>query len=168
MHAYGHQWSCQLIYNPRLRIGLGLSDGEGTERLWSRLRKLIGITRNSSVRPLCSRYLGNNTDNMIQRSRRLWLIDGHARSIGVELRDDLGDWLVRKMRKGVEAQGAEAKKQLSQCGIDGAILRQQWALQKSSQLSVRSRAYIFHISNGHELTVMQMLRLDSKKSLIPY
>ena len=49
MHAYGHQWSCQLVYNPRLRKGLGLSDGEGTERLWSRFRKLIGITRSSGV-----------------------------------------------------------------------------------------------------------------------
>lgn len=50
MHAYGHQWACQLVYNPRLRVGLGLTDGEGVERLWSRLRKLIGITRSSGVR----------------------------------------------------------------------------------------------------------------------
>jgi hypothetical protein len=50
MHAYGHQWACQLVYNPRLRIGLGLTDGEGVERLWSRLRKLIGLTRSSGVR----------------------------------------------------------------------------------------------------------------------
>jgi Kyakuja-Dileera-Zisupton transposase len=49
MHAYGHQWACQLVYNPRLRKGLGLTDGEGVERLWSRLRKLIGITRSSGV-----------------------------------------------------------------------------------------------------------------------
>jgi hypothetical protein len=33
MHAYGHQWACQLVFNPRLRPGLGLTDGEGTERL---------------------------------------------------------------------------------------------------------------------------------------
>jgi Kyakuja-Dileera-Zisupton transposase len=50
MHAYAHQWSCQLVYNPRLRKGLGLSDGEGVERLWSKMRKLIGITRSSTVR----------------------------------------------------------------------------------------------------------------------
>ena len=49
MHAYGHQWSCQLHYNPRLREGLGLMDGEGVERLWSRLRKIIGITQMSAV-----------------------------------------------------------------------------------------------------------------------
>ena len=50
MHAYGHQWACQLIYNPRLREGLGLTEGEGTERIWSKFRKLIGVTRSSGVR----------------------------------------------------------------------------------------------------------------------
>ncbi len=50
MHAYGHQWVCQIVYNPRLKLGMGLTDGEGVERLWSRLRKLIGITRMSAVR----------------------------------------------------------------------------------------------------------------------
>lgn len=49
MHAYGHQWACQLAYNPQLQEGMGLTDGEGVERLWSRLRKLIGITRMSGV-----------------------------------------------------------------------------------------------------------------------
>jgi Kyakuja-Dileera-Zisupton transposase len=49
MHAYGHEWACQIVYNPRIRVGLGLTDGEGVERLWSRLRKLIGITRCSGV-----------------------------------------------------------------------------------------------------------------------
>ncbi|KAG2104684.1 uncharacterized protein F5147DRAFT_551385, partial [Suillus discolor] len=50
MHAYGHEWGCQLVYNPRMCRGLGLSDREGTEcysnmarRLWSRLVRLIGI-----------------------------------------------------------------------------------------------------------------------------
>jgi Kyakuja-Dileera-Zisupton transposase len=49
MHAYGHQWSCQLVYNPRLQKGLGLTDGEGVERTWSRLRKSICITRSCGV-----------------------------------------------------------------------------------------------------------------------
>lgn len=49
MHAYAHQWGCQIVYNPRIRTGFGLSDGEGTERFWSRLRKLIPIARHSLV-----------------------------------------------------------------------------------------------------------------------
>jgi len=52
MHAYSHEWACQLSYNPRLVPGLGLSDGEGTEWLWSRLIKLIGIEHSSSIRPI--------------------------------------------------------------------------------------------------------------------
>jgi hypothetical protein len=47
--AYGHEWACQLVYNPRMCISLGLSDGEGTERLWSRFVRLIGVERSSSV-----------------------------------------------------------------------------------------------------------------------
>lgn len=33
-HAYGHQWTCQLIYHPYKQVIFGLSDGEGNERLW--------------------------------------------------------------------------------------------------------------------------------------
>ena len=49
MHAYGHQWACQLVYNPRFICGMGLSDGEGVERLWAMIRKLISLVRTSSV-----------------------------------------------------------------------------------------------------------------------
>ncbi|KAI6028169.1 hypothetical protein EDC04DRAFT_2869155 [Pisolithus marmoratus] len=47
MHAYGHEWACQLAYNPQLTARLGLSDGEGTEWLWSCFIKLIGIEQAS-------------------------------------------------------------------------------------------------------------------------
>ena len=57
MHAYGHQWSCQLIYNPHLKEGLGLMDGEGVERIWSRLRGLIGIECRSGVRMSSATHL---------------------------------------------------------------------------------------------------------------
>jgi len=48
-HAFGHQWSCQITYNPRLRDGFGLADGEGCERFWSSIRKLIPGLRVSGV-----------------------------------------------------------------------------------------------------------------------
>lgn len=50
MHSYVHQWACQLHYNPRMKKGMGLSDGENVERLWSALRRLIGVCRHSAVR----------------------------------------------------------------------------------------------------------------------
>ncbi|KAG1787714.1 hypothetical protein EV424DRAFT_1476683 [Suillus variegatus] len=99
MHAYGHEWACQLIYNPRMIVGLGLSDGEGTERLWSRFVRLIGIQRSSS------------------RQCRLWLIDRHAGAIGLEMRADLGDWIRRRLRRGVEDQGTAARKLLEECEV---------------------------------------------------
>ncbi|KAG6835936.1 hypothetical protein H0H93_013187, partial [Arthromyces matolae] len=122
MHAYVHQWACQLVYNPRLRVGLGLTDGEGVERLWSRLRKLIGITRTS------------------HRARRIWMLDRQVGLIGLEHRDDLGLWIQRRLTKGVERQGEEAQETLRQIKIPESTLRAQWELQRASQLSIRAHA----------------------------
>ncbi|KAJ2917427.1 hypothetical protein MD484_g3033, partial [Candolleomyces efflorescens] len=121
MHAYGHQWSCQLVYNPRLRENLGMTDGEGTERFWSRTRKIISVTRTSG------------------RTRRLWLIDRLTARIGSEMRDGLGDWMKRRL-KNVEAQEAEAKKKLKQSGVPESELRQLWQEQRAAQISLRNHA----------------------------
>jgi hypothetical protein len=48
-HAYGHQWPCQLIYHPRKCLFFGLTDGEGCERFWNAIRKLIPSLRVSGV-----------------------------------------------------------------------------------------------------------------------
>ena len=48
-HAYGHQWSCQLWYHPRKSTIWGLSDGEGCERFWSKLQRLIPCLRVAGV-----------------------------------------------------------------------------------------------------------------------
>ncbi|KIJ14126.1 hypothetical protein PAXINDRAFT_13039 [Paxillus involutus ATCC 200175] len=122
MHAYGHEWACQLIYNPRLAVGLGLSDGEGTERLWSRFIKLISIERASS------------------HQRRLWLIDRQAAAVGYEMRKDLGSWLKRRMKKGVGEQGAAAQKVLDECEVLIPELQSQWSKQCIAQLSIRAHA----------------------------
>lgn len=44
-HAYGHGWACQCVYHPRKRKGFGLSDGEGCERFWHSISKLIAYLR---------------------------------------------------------------------------------------------------------------------------
>lgn len=44
-HAFGHGWACQCIYHPRKCIGFGLSDGEGCERFWHSISKLIAYLR---------------------------------------------------------------------------------------------------------------------------
>ncbi|SGY13827.1 BQ5605_C010g05987 [Microbotryum silenes-dioicae] len=48
MHAYAHKWSCQVDFDPRFLPNFGLTDGEGTERLWSQLRGMIPMNRSSS------------------------------------------------------------------------------------------------------------------------
>ncbi|KAG6805157.1 hypothetical protein H0H92_000503, partial [Tricholoma furcatifolium] len=120
MHAYVHQWACQLVYNPRMQRGLGLTDGEGVERLWSRMRKLIGITRTS------------------HRSRRLWILDRQTRYIGEEHKNDLGTWIQCRLTKGVEEQGQAARLALEECGVPVDTLRDQWEMQRSAQLLIRA------------------------------
>ncbi|SGZ31666.1 BQ5605_C045g12227 [Microbotryum silenes-dioicae] len=48
MHAYAHKWSCQIDFDPRFLPNFGLTDGEGTECLWSQLRGMIPMNRSSS------------------------------------------------------------------------------------------------------------------------
>ncbi|KAG1724201.1 uncharacterized protein EDB91DRAFT_1239990 [Suillus paluster] len=124
MHAYGHEWACQLVYNPRMCIGLGLSDGEGTERLWSRLVRLIGVERSSS------------------RQRRIWLIDRQATVIGSEMKSDLGDWIKRRLKRGIKDQGSAALDVINRSKTSVEDLQAQWADQQQLQadLDVLDRA----------------------------
>ncbi|KAI0669310.1 hypothetical protein C8Q78DRAFT_1095812 [Trametes maxima] len=122
MHAYGHQWACQLVYNPRLREGLGWSEGEGTERIWSKFRKLIGVTRSSA------------------RSRRIWLLDRHADAINRPAREELGNWIRGRLKKGVEARNVAAHKDLAETKTSLDELRKQWEEQRAAQLSVKRHA----------------------------
>ncbi|KAG6863869.1 hypothetical protein C0991_002524 [Blastosporella zonata] len=118
MHAYVHEWSCQLIYNPRLREGLGLTDGEGVERLWSQLQKLIGITRS------------------VHHQRQIWMLDRQVHSIGLDHRESLGSWIKRRLAKGVESQSINVRQALKDCGKPMEVLHAQWADQQKVQLSV--------------------------------
>jgi hypothetical protein len=45
LHAFGHHWVCQMLFHPRRRRFFGLSDGEGCERFWHSISKLIGYLR---------------------------------------------------------------------------------------------------------------------------
>lgn len=52
---------------------------------------------------------------------------------------DLGQWLKRRLKKGIRDQGDAAQKVLDQCGVSVADLRTQWMDQRSAQLSIRNR-----------------------------
>ncbi|KAK1219212.1 hypothetical protein PQX77_018088 [Marasmius sp. AFHP31] len=83
LHSYGHQWVCQIHYNPRLCCGLDLTNGEGVDQLWSRLRWLIGIEQCSS------------------RTRQIWLIDCQCNYIVTEIQDDYGQWFDQRIVKNI-------------------------------------------------------------------
>ncbi|KAL0573317.1 hypothetical protein V5O48_008639 [Marasmius crinis-equi] len=122
MHAYGHQWTCQLHYNPRLGKGFGLTDGEGTERLWSALRKLIGLERRSS------------------RARRIWLLDRQCDAIAQNHREDLGAFIERKLIKFVHKKEAESVRQLRETKTTVKDLQALWQDQREAQASPRAVA----------------------------
>lgn len=46
------------------------------------------------------------------------------------------------MKKGVSGQGKAAEKVLVDCGIPMDVIREQWALQKAAQLSLRARKQV--------------------------
>ncbi|KAH6890244.1 hypothetical protein BKA70DRAFT_1376547 [Coprinopsis sp. MPI-PUGE-AT-0042] len=119
MHAYAHQWACQLKYNPRMRPFIGLSDGEGTERIWSCLRKIIPLARVSG------------------RSHRLWLINNLLASVGEEMRDSLGEWLKQRSNAIANFRRA-AQAELAECSTPIQELCTLWDDQKKSQSSIRS------------------------------
>ncbi|KAL8276784.1 hypothetical protein RQP46_010840 [Phenoliferia psychrophenolica] len=47
-HAFAHIWLCQILFNPGLQVGWGRANGEGLERGWSKLAKLVALLRNST------------------------------------------------------------------------------------------------------------------------
>jgi hypothetical protein len=59
-HSYAHDLVCQLIHSPKWIEFFGLSDGEGTERLWSFAQSCIGQSRHSGR--LTRKY---NLDNRV-------------------------------------------------------------------------------------------------------
>ncbi|KAK7055734.1 hypothetical protein R3P38DRAFT_2499670 [Favolaschia claudopus] len=120
MHAYGHQWACQLVYNPKFCTGMGLADHESVERFWSRTRKLIPLTRTQ------------------WSSRRIWMIDEYAAFVGEEGRASLGTWITRQQQNNVMPKHRAAAKILHDCRVTERVLRAEWAAQKEAQTSLHA------------------------------
>lgn len=74
-----------------------------------------------------------------QRARRVWLIDRQAMSIAEEHRDQLGDWITRRLHKGVERNLQQMSINLRHCNVPAQELREQWNAQRKSQLSTKAR-----------------------------
>ncbi|GBE80067.1 hypothetical protein SCP_0212700 [Sparassis crispa] len=113
-HVYGHQWPCQLIYHPRKCIGFGLTDGEGCERFWSSIRKLIPSLRVSGYH------------------QRLFILDAQVKYLDQQSLFSLGHWLNKKWKQ-CQAKRLVAAEAVEQCGITDEVLREQWAAQVRDQ-----------------------------------
>ncbi|KAJ7454650.1 hypothetical protein FB451DRAFT_1517175, partial [Mycena latifolia] len=100
--------------------GLCLTDAEGVERFWSRIRKLIGITRSQ------------------WNSRRIWMIDQYTAFVNEEGRSNLGSWIHRQEHRNLTRKRRAANKVLAECGVSIEELRRNWAEQKAAQTSIRS------------------------------
>ena len=79
-----------------------------------------------------------------QRKKRIWQIDQQAAYIARSLKSDLGSWIRRRLKNGVESRTSEAAEALGNIRHTTAELREQWLLQKKDQLSIRSRMYIYY------------------------
>lgn len=55
------------------------------------------------------------------------------------MQTDLGDWIKRRLRRGIKEQGSAAQAMLERCGIPIAELKSEWSHQRQSQLSIRAR-----------------------------
>lgn len=121
LHPFGHEWPCQILKNPRMQVGMGLTDGEGTERFWSRCRKLIPITRHSS------------------RNKRIYLLDGRADTIQRSIFMSLGTW-IRNRVSNASDQASNAASEIAQTGLDQVFLQRQWDQQRQAQAPLTTSA----------------------------
>ncbi|KAJ7917138.1 hypothetical protein B0H13DRAFT_1608630 [Mycena leptocephala] len=121
MHSYRHRWLCQLIYGPRFALGAGLTDHEDVERIWSRTRKMVPLTRSQ------------------WNSRRIWMIDQYGGFLNGEGRENLGSWIERQEKK-LRTKLRAALRTFRECCVTEEELRRHWEDQKEAQMSMHSHA----------------------------
>ncbi|KAF7964775.1 hypothetical protein HWV62_3126 [Athelia sp. TMB] len=137
-HAYGHAWPCQVIYHPRKCEGFGLSDGEGCERFWSAIRKLIPTLRISGY------------------FQRLYTLDLHIKFLTSQAHATSGEWLARRWKM-CHKRKVEAEKGLRKSGKALPFLREQWALQVTAQTKPMPR----RSKHKGRQAVLSILTLDA-------
>ncbi|KAH9912541.1 uncharacterized protein B0H18DRAFT_1088385 [Fomitopsis serialis] len=105
-HVFGHQWPCQLVYHPRKCTGFGLSDGEGCERFWSSIQRLIPSLRYHQRLFMIDTQLGHWLHRKwYQCESRLRTAQHEVQESGFSLQELRDEW-----RSQVEAQTKPAPK----------------------------------------------------------
>lgn len=54
---------------------------------------------------------------------------------------DLGDWIKRRLKRGIKEQGSAAQDALDRCEVPIEELQSEWSKQRQSQLSIRARMF---------------------------
>ncbi|KAF7969128.1 hypothetical protein HWV62_28246 [Athelia sp. TMB] len=136
--------ACQLkhiIYHPRKCPGFGLSDGEGCERFWSSIRKLIPTLRISGYH------------------QRLYTLDLHIQYLTDKAHTSSGSWLARRWES-CQSRKADIRKGLRESKKSIPFLREQWALQLAAQTQPMPR----RSKHKGRHAVLAVLALDSSIS----
>ncbi|KZP33320.1 hypothetical protein FIBSPDRAFT_882069 [Athelia psychrophila] len=136
MHAYAHQWSCQLMYNPRLKPGVTAMGTwtSGHEHMMGRSPE-GSRAREGALGPVGVGGEPRGGDPTVWRGGQRgvdvgWILDRQLTFIGYNMRSGLGDWIRRKLKSGVIDMTKESEKTLLTCGATEAELREQWGLQE--------------------------------------
>lgn len=140
-HAYGHQWCCQLWYHPRKSRIWGLSDGEGCERFWAELRKLIpglrvtGVSRSTAKSLYTLRLTRVSFLPLSKYHRRLMIVDMQIQHVDQVKMQNVGQWLSQRLLCARE-RSAASRKALATCGLstsDETRLLAEFAAQRQFQ-----------------------------------
>ncbi|KAJ7187566.1 hypothetical protein GGX14DRAFT_580987 [Mycena pura] len=113
-HAFGHRWPCQLIYHPLKCCGFGFTNGEGCERFWHSISKLISYLRVSGYH------------------RRLFTIDAQVEHADKASLGRLAAWLYHRTIH-CEEKRREALADLKESGVRESVLRDEWKKQVETQ-----------------------------------
>ncbi|KAF5326117.1 hypothetical protein D9611_000326 [Ephemerocybe angulata] len=84
----------------------------------------------------------SGTENSEARNKRIFLLDRHLKSLGFEMRANLGNLLTDKMQKNIPKHRLTAETMLERCAMSVPDLRREWEVQKQSQTSVRAQNQI--------------------------
>ncbi|KAG6809758.1 hypothetical protein H0H92_014854 [Tricholoma furcatifolium] len=113
-HAFGHQWACQIIYHPRKCEGFGLTDGEGCERFWHSISKLIPYLR------VCGYH------------QRIYTLNRQVEHATNDIQESLAAWLTRRFQH-TQTKKKQAEDRLRLCRKSVDYLRAEWKAQIAAQ-----------------------------------
>ncbi|KAJ7703706.1 hypothetical protein B0H17DRAFT_1157110 [Mycena rosella] len=138
-HVFGHRWPCQLIYHPLKCCGFGFTNGEGCERFWHSISKLISYLR-------VARY-----------HHRLFTIDLQIEHADKASLGRLASWLLRRT---VHCEGKlrDALSDLAASGVAEAVLRAQWA----DQIAVQTKPIPGRSKTQGQAAVEQVLEVRQR------